>query len=109
MNRILVRFEGASLERLKISGYNIFLERDWKIVKEKIQSCKEEIRLNLFDIIKVCSERDIVFEDGNDFLSYCLESKMTENEYDSFTNIMPTYFGHDEIFEDVFKEVGGKC
>lgn len=79
-----------------ISCYNIYEIDYWNSLKTFLKSYDNVIRGNIDDY-----ELYIEFFGYDHFVNFIKESKISSSEYETFCNIMPTYFGDQSIFESI--------
>lgn len=105
----LVRFEwpisidaDSRLVNIHIHGYELLSIDIWNNLKAFLKKDDYNFVYCLDGTNKTMKENVIYFT-GKDFLEVCIVEYMTQSEYDTFTNILPTYFG-EHIFNFLFEE-----
>lgn len=100
-------FKGELPSGIFVDAYSIFTIDEWNAMKNAIEKYEKDFHIFVGkhkNLKNMCNDF-MSFIDGHDFLSNVAVNEITQNEYNSFTNIMPTYFGEEEIFQDVMEIV----
>lgn len=98
---------GEYTEDIKIHAYIVTPKEDWEDYKALLKEHNISFQLYVGEN-KEFKNLYIYFERGEEFLECCEETEMNQAEYDAFTNVMPTYFGEADIFEDVAEIINNK-
>lgn len=99
----IVIFKGELPSGVFVDAYSIFSMDEWNDMKTAIEKYEKDFHIFVgkYKNLKNMCNDFMSFIDGQDFLSNVAVTEITQNEYDAFANIMPTYFGEEEIFQDV--------
>lgn len=104
---VIVIFKGELPTGIFVDAYSIFKIDEWNEMKKAIEKYEKDFHIFVgkHKNLKNMCQDFISFVCGNDFLSNIAVTEISQREYDAFTNIMPTYFGEEEIFQDVMEIV----
>lgn len=80
-----------------INAYEIFDIHYW----ESLKSFLHDYSYGITSWIGPNKLHDFSYECGKAFLECCEQEYITEEEYETFCNFMPTYFGDENIFGDI--------
>lgn len=95
----LVKFCGK-YKNISVYAYEIFLSEDWQKIRSKIENNDNELKIYIGEFW-VLKDDYIRYDFIKDILNDIEEINLSEYAYESFCNIMPTYFGDERIFETI--------